>query len=79
MGTGGLTRRSFDTRTSDASVCHRRQRGDRFSGIRGVSSSGVERYGDTFLVRGGHRTLDGDWKPKRIVVAEFRSPEQDRR
>jgi uncharacterized protein (DUF1330 family) len=40
----------------------------------------VEQYGGRFLVRGGHiQTLEGDWKPKRIVVTQFPSIEQARR
>ena len=40
----------------------------------------LEKYGGKILVRGGQmQTLEGDWKPKRIVVAEFPSLEQARR
>ena len=40
----------------------------------------VEKYGGKFLVRGGQvQTLEGDWKPKRIVVTEFSTIEQARR
>ena len=40
----------------------------------------VEKYGGRFLVRGGRiHTLEGDWRPRRIVVTEFPSFEQARR
>ena len=40
----------------------------------------VEQYGGRFLVRGGQiQTLEGDWKPTRIVVTEFPGIEQARR
>jgi uncharacterized protein (DUF1330 family) len=40
----------------------------------------VEKYGGKFLVRGGQvQTLEGDWKPRRIVVTEFPNIEQARR
>jgi uncharacterized protein (DUF1330 family) len=39
----------------------------------------VERYGRRFAVRGGrHETLEGDWRPQRIVVLEFPSVERAR-
>ena len=32
----------------------------------------IARFGGKFIVRGGRtRTLEGDWKPQRIVVIEF--------
>ena len=32
----------------------------------------VEQYGGKYIVRGGAcETLEGDWKPKRIVVLQF--------
>lgn len=34
-------------------------------------------YGGKFIVRGGaYETLEGDWKPNRMVVLEFPSVEQ---
>ena len=40
----------------------------------------VEQYGGKFLVRGGQiQALEGDWKPKRLVVTEFPTVEQARR
>jgi uncharacterized protein (DUF1330 family) len=38
------------------------------------------KYGGRFLVRGGtHQTVEGDWKPNRLVILEFPSMEQARR
>ena len=40
----------------------------------------LAKYGGRFVVRGGaHQTLEGDWKPNRLVVLEFPSLEQAKR
>jgi len=40
----------------------------------------VAKYGGRFLVRGGaHQTVEGDWKPARLVVIEFPSLADARR
>ena len=37
----------------------------------------LERYGGRFIVRGGAvETLEGEWRPQRVVVIEFPSVEQ---
>jgi uncharacterized protein (DUF1330 family) len=37
----------------------------------------LAKYGGRFLVRGGaHQTVEGDWKPNRMVMLEFPSMEQ---
>jgi uncharacterized protein (DUF1330 family) len=39
-----------------------------------LAGSTVEKYGGKYIVRGGKtEVLEGDWKPKRIVVLEFDS------
>jgi len=40
----------------------------------------LERYGGKFLVRGGaSETIEGTWKPPRLVILEFEDNEQFRR
>jgi uncharacterized protein (DUF1330 family) len=40
----------------------------------------LAKYGGRFVVRGGaHQTVEGDWKPNRLVVLEFPSMEQAKR
>jgi uncharacterized protein (DUF1330 family) len=37
----------------------------------------VEQYGGKYIVRGGAcETLEGDWKPKRIVVLQFENKQR---
>ena len=37
-------------------------------------------FGGRFIVRGGaHQTVEGDWKPNRLVIIEFPSLEQAKR
>ena len=40
----------------------------------------IARYGGRYLVRGGaHQTLEGEWKPNRLVILEFPSLAQAQR
>ncbi len=40
----------------------------------------LARYGGRFVVRGGaHQSVEGDWKPTRLVVLEFPTMEQAKR
>ena len=40
----------------------------------------IAKYGGRYLVRGGKtEVLEGDWRPKRVVVLEFPSVEQAKR
>jgi uncharacterized protein (DUF1330 family) len=40
----------------------------------------LEKYGGRFLVRGGaHETVEGDWRPNRLVVLEFGSLDEAKR
>jgi uncharacterized protein (DUF1330 family) len=41
------------------------------------AGASVLKYGGKYIVRGGRtEVLEGDWKPKRIVVLEFESMER---
>jgi uncharacterized protein (DUF1330 family) len=42
-----------------------------------LAGATVEGYGGKYIVRGGPmETLEGDWKPKRIVVLQFESTQR---
>src|SRR6266478_858406 len=44
-----------------------------------LAGATVEKYGGKYIVRGGKtEVLEGDWKPKRIVVLQFNSAERAR-
>lgn len=44
----------------------------RIEEYRKLAGASVAQYGGRFVVRGGRsETLDGDWKPQRLVVLEF--------
>jgi|RhiMetdeSRZDD1v2_1073273.scaffolds.fasta_scaffold83965_2 uncharacterized protein (DUF1330 family) len=52
----------------------------RFEEYRSKVPATIERYGGKYLVRGGRlETIEGEWKPKRIVVLEFPTLEQAKR
>jgi uncharacterized protein (DUF1330 family) len=60
-----------DARVTDA---------ERILRYRELASVAVHRYGGRYLVRGGAiETLEGDWKPERIVIVEFDSRDAVRR
>ena len=42
-----------------------------------LASATVEKYGGKYVVRGGRtEVLEGDWKPKRVVVLQFESAQR---
>ena len=48
-----------------------------YEGYKKRAAATVEQYGGKYIVRGGAcETLEGDWKPKRIVVLQFDSMER---
>jgi uncharacterized protein (DUF1330 family) len=43
-----------------------------FEKYRALAPSTIAQYGGRYLVRGGKiQTIEGDWKPKQIVIVEF--------
>lgn len=49
----------------------------KYEGYKALSPGAIEKHGGRFLARGGQsRTLEGDWKPGRLVVVEFPTYEQ---
>jgi uncharacterized protein (DUF1330 family) len=44
-----------------------------------LAGASVKKYGGKYIVRGGAtEVLEGDWKPKRIVLLEFESMQRAR-
>jgi len=42
-----------------------------------LASATVENYGGKYIIRGGRtEVLEGDWKPKRVVVLQFESAQR---
>jgi len=51
-----------------------------FEEYRKLVPATIERYGGRYLVRGGAlETLEGSWRPKRVIVLEFPSLAQAKR
>jgi uncharacterized protein (DUF1330 family) len=49
----------------------------KYEGYKALSPGAVEKHGGRFVVRGGQSgTLEGDWKPGRLVIVEFPSFEK---
>jgi uncharacterized protein (DUF1330 family) len=45
-----------------------------FAKYRSIAPGTIAKYGGRYLVRGGEiQSIEGDWKPKQIVVVEFAS------
>ena len=44
-----------------------------------LAGATVEKYGGKYIVRGGQcETLEGDWRPRRLVVLQFENAERAR-
>ncbi len=47
---------------------------------RALTPETISKYGGRFVIRGGsHETIEGDWKPGRLVVLEFDDIESAKR
>lgn len=52
---------------------------DRYETYKQMVPPSLAAYGGRFLVRGGEvETLEGEWRPKRLVILEFPSAERAR-
>lgn len=50
---------------------------EKYEGYRKLTPGAIAAHGGRFIVRGGRtETLEGDWRPKRVVVIEFPSFER---
>jgi uncharacterized protein (DUF1330 family) len=48
-----------------------------YEDYRKLAGATVEQYGRKYLVRGGYcEALEGDWKPRRIVVLQFENAQR---
>jgi uncharacterized protein (DUF1330 family) len=53
---------------------------DQYDRYRAAAPASVEAYGGRFIVRGGELVvLEGDWRPKRLVITEFNNLETAQR
>lgn len=45
-----------------------------YEDYRKLAGASLQKFGARFIVRGGNsESLEGDWKPKRLIVCEFES------
>ena len=50
-----------------------------FEQYRSQDGPSIDKYGGTFIVRGGAaEKVEGDWEPKRLVILEFESLQRAR-
>jgi uncharacterized protein (DUF1330 family) len=50
---------------------------ERYEEYRKLVPASLEKYGGTFIARGGAtQTLEGDWNPKRLVITQWPSVER---